>query len=64
MTQLGKEIAKLMDKHGIAPAKPAFWIELEEALEAALQSALSHTDGDPEIANGEWPNVDYKGDAV
>jgi cobalamin biosynthesis protein CobD/CbiB len=27
---LGKEIARLMDKHGIAPAaKPQFWIELE-----------------------------------
>jgi hypothetical protein len=26
---LGKEIAKLMDKHGIAPAKPQFWLDLE-----------------------------------
>jgi hypothetical protein len=26
---LGKEVAKLMDKHGIAPAKPQFWLDLE-----------------------------------
>jgi hypothetical protein len=32
------EIAKLMDKHGIAPAKPQFWIELE-ALISTVTSA-------------------------
>lgn len=37
---LGKEIAKLMDKHGITPAKPQFWLELE-----ALTSPMSSTEG-------------------
>jgi hypothetical protein len=29
MTDLGREVAKLMDKHGLGPAKPEFWLDLE-----------------------------------
>jgi hypothetical protein len=30
---LGREVAKLMDKHGLGPAKPQFWLDLEAIAE-------------------------------
>lgn len=38
----GSEVAKLMDKHGISPARSQFWLDLE-----ALTSSVTSQGGGP-----------------
>jgi hypothetical protein len=46
---LGIEVAKLMDKHGLGPAKPQFWLDLEAIAEP---QAAEVTDADVIIVAG------------